>query len=286
MNPTLNLKSIAGGLLGLLLLVVLMGSWYTVNETERGVLLRNGALVGVVEPGLSFKIPLIESVKFISVQSNATTYQGLQAYSKDQQTATLNVSVSWHVLPAEVTKVYSQYQDLDGLVSRLISRQVPTQVENVFGQYNAVSAVQNRGRFVADVTKAIKDSIAGPVVIDGVQVENIDFSEDYERSIALRMKAEVEVKTREQMLATEQVQAQIVVTKAQAEADSKVAQAKADAEATRLRGNAEAEAIKAKTAALSSNPALIELTKAERWDGKLPTTMLPNGALPFIDAGK
>ena len=286
MNPMLNLKSIAGGLLAVLLLIALMGSWYTVNETERGVLLRNGALVGVIEPGLSFKIPFIESVKFISVQSNATTYQGLQAYSKDQQTATLNVSVSWHVVPAEVGKVYTQYQDLDGLVSRLISRQVPTQVENVFGQYNAVSSVQNRGKFVADVSKAIKDSIAGPVVIDGVQVENIDFSDDYERSIALRMKAEVEVKTREQMLATEQVEAQIVVTRAQADADSKVAQAKADAEATRLRGNAEADAIKAKTLALSSNPALIELTKAERWDGKLPTTVLPNGTLPFIDASK
>jgi regulator of protease activity HflC (stomatin/prohibitin superfamily) len=286
MNPMLNLKSIAGGLLAVLLLIVLMGSWYTVNETERGVLLRNGALVGVVEPGLSLKIPFIESVKFISVQSNATTYQGLQAYSKDQQTATLNVSVSWHVVPAEVGKVYMQYQDLNGLVSRLISRQVPTQVENVFGQYNAVSAVQNRGKFVADVTKAIKDSISGPVVIDGVQVENIDFSDDYERSIALRMKAEVEVKTREQMLATEQVEAQIVVTRAQAEADSKVAQAKADAEATRLRGSAEADAIKAKTLALSSNPMLIELTKAERWDGKLPTTVLPNGTLPFIDAAK
>ena len=286
MNPMLNLKSIAGGLLAVLLLIALMGSWYTVNETERGVLLRNGALVGVVEPGLSFKIPLIETVKRISVQSNATTYQGLQAYSKDQQTATLNVSVSWHVVPAEVGKVYMQYQDLDGLVSRLISRQVPTQVENVFGQYNAVSAVQNRGKFVADVTKAIRDSVTGPVVIDGVQVENIDFSDDYERSIALRMKAEVEVKTREQMLATEQVEAQIVVTRAQADADSKVAQAKADAEATRLRGSAEADAIKAKTLALSSNPMLIELTKAERWDGKLPSTVLPNGTLPFIDAAK
>ena len=100
------------------------------------------------------------------------------------------------------------------------------------------------------------------------------------------MKAEVEVKTREQMLATEQVEAQIVVTRAQADADSKVAQAKADAEATRLRGSAEADAIKAKTLALSSNPMLIELTKAERWDGKLPTTVLPNGTLPFIDASK
>jgi regulator of protease activity HflC (stomatin/prohibitin superfamily) len=286
MNQQFNVKSVVGIAVVLLLLVTLMGSWYTVDETERGVLLRNGALVRVVDPGLSFKIPFIETVKFISVQSNATTYQGLQAYSKDQQTATLNVSVSWHVLPTEVDKVYMQYQDLNGLVNRLISRQVPTQVENVFGQYNAVSSVQNRGKFVNDVTKAIKEAIAGPVVIDGVQIENIDFSDDYERSIALRMKAEVEVKTREQMLATEQVEAQIVVTRAQADADSRVAQAKADAEATRLRGDAEADAIKAKTLALSNNPALIELTKAERWDGKLPTTMLPNGTLPFIDAGK
>lgn len=286
MNPMLNLKSIVGLSAGALLVIVLLSSWYTVNETERGVLLRNGALVGVVEPGLSFKVPFIETVKFISVQSQATTYEGLQAYSKDQQTATLNVSVSWHVVPSEVGKVYMQYQDLDGLVTRLISRQVPTQVENVFGQYNAVTAVQSRGKFVSDVTKAIRDSVTGPVVIDGVQVENIDFSDDYERSIALRMKAEVEVKTREQMLATEQVEAQIVVTRAQAEADSKVAQAKADAEATRLRGDAEADAIKAKTLALSSNPALIELTKAERWDGTLPTTVLPNGTLPFIDVSK
>ncbi|RJG13794.1 prohibitin family protein [Pseudomonas cavernicola] len=282
----LNVKFIGGTIAGLVLIGVFFGAWYTVDETERGVLLRNGALVGVVEPGLSFKTPFIETVKFISVQSQATSYQGLQAYSKDQQTATLNVSVSWHVVPGEVAKVYTQYRDLDGLVARLISRQVPTQVENVFGQYNAVTAVQQRGKFVADVTKAIKDSITGPVVIDGVQVENIDFSDDYERSIALRMKAEVEVKTREQMLATEQVQAQIRVTQAQAEADSKVAQAKADAEATRLRGEAEADAIKARAQALASNQNLVELTKAERWNGVLPTTVLPNNAVPFIDAGK
>lgn len=282
----LNSKAIGMAALVLVILGVFFSSWYTVDETERGVLLRNGALVGIVEPGLSFKTPFIETVKFISVQSQATSYRELQAYSKDQQTATLQVSVSWHVVPGEVSKVYTQYQDLEGLVSRLISRQVPTQVENVFGQYNAVTAVQQRGKFVADVTRAIKESIIGPVVIDGVQVENIDFSDDYERSIALRMKAEVEVKTREQMLATEQVQAQIRVTQAQAEADSKLAEAKADAEATRLRGEAEADAIKARAQALASNQNLVELTKAERWDGTLPTTMLPNSALPFIDATK
>jgi hypothetical protein len=51
-----------------------------------------------------------------------------------------------------------------------------------------------------------------------------------------------------------------------------------------LRGDAEADAIKARAAALASNQNLVELTKAERWDGKLPTTIVPNSALPFIDA--
>ena len=286
MTQQLNAKAIVAGVAGLLLVGGFMGAWYTVDETERGVLLRNGALVGVIEPGLSFKFPFIESVKLLSTQSQVTIYDRLQAYSKDQQAATLRVSVSWHVVPSEVAKVYTAYQTLEGMKDRLISRQVPTQVENVFGRYNAVAAVQNRGQLVSDISAAIKKGIEGPVMIDSVQVENIDFSDAYEKAVEARMTAEVQVKTREQQLATEQVQAQIRVTQAQAEADSKLAQAKADAEATRLRGQAEAEAIRARAEALASNQNLIELTKAERWNGVLPTTVLPGGTLPFIDASK
>ncbi|WP_372867410.1 SPFH domain-containing protein [Pseudomonas sp.] len=286
MAGQLTLKPVAGALVGLLLVAGVLGSWYTVDETERGVLLRNGALVGVIEPGLSFKVPFMETVKRISTQSQVTIYDRLQAYSKDQQAATLRVSVSWHVVPSEVAKVYTAYQTSDGMKDRLISRQVPTQVENVFGRYNAVAAVQSRGQLVSDISAAIKNGIDGPVVIDSVQVENIDFSDAYEKAVEARMTAEVQVKTREQQLATEQVQAQIRVTQAQAEADSKLAQAKADAEATRLRGQAEAEAIQARAQALASNQNLVELTKAERWNGVLPTTVLPGGTLPFIDARK
>ncbi|WP_017904481.1 SPFH domain-containing protein [Pseudomonas asplenii] len=285
MTPTPNLiGKVAGGVVALLLLIVFFGSWYTVDETERGVLLRNGALVGVVDPGLSFKMPFIESVRLISIQSQVSAYENLQAYSKDQQSAQLKVSVSWHVAPSDVAKVYTQFKDIEGIRDRLISRQVPTQVENVFGQFNAVAAVQNRVQLVSDISTAIKGSINGPVIIDSVQVENIDFSDAYEKAIEARMAAEVQVKTREQQLATEQVQAQIRVTQAQAEADAQLAQAKADAQATELRGRAEAEAIKARAQALASNQNLVELTKAERWNGVLPTTVLPSGTLPFIDA--
>lgn len=97
---------------------------------------------------------------------------------------------------------------------------------------------------------AIKTAIKGPVVIDSVQIENIDFSDAYEKSIEDRMKAEVAIATRKQNLETEKIQAQIAVTQAEALAASRLAEVRADAEATRLRGSADAEAIRLKGEAL------------------------------------
>lgn len=44
----------------------------------------------------------------------------------------------------------------------------------------------------------------------------------------------------------------------------------------------DAAAIKAKSDALASSPNLVELTKAEKWNGALPTTMVPDATLPFM----
>jgi regulator of protease activity HflC (stomatin/prohibitin superfamily) len=147
-----------------------------------------------------------------------------------------------------------------------------------------VSAVQNRVQLVKDVTKAIRESVHGPIVVDSVQIENIDFSDAYEKSIELRMQAEVLVQTEKQNLEKEKVNAEIAVTQAKGQAESNLARARAEAEATRVKGEAEASAIKARAEALAQNQNLIELTKAERWDGKLPTTMIPGSAVPFISA--
>lgn len=277
---------ISGAVLAFILLIIAFSTAYTVDEGERGVILRNGAYQSVAEPGLHFKWPFIDSVKFITVQNQASKWEKLQAYSKDQQPATLTVSVSYRVLPTEVPAVYKGYTNVEGLLGRAIARQVPTQVENVFGRYTAVEAVQKRAEMMAAVATAIRDNVVAPVIIDSVQVENIDFSDAYEASIEELMKVEVAVKTRDQTLKTELIQAKITVAKAQATADSNLALATSEAKAIELKGNAEAEAIKSRAAALSSNQNLVELTKAEKWNGVLPTTVLPNGALPFIDTKK
>ncbi|WP_208431162.1 prohibitin family protein [Klebsiella spallanzanii] len=269
-------------LIGLFILLLLMLSYYTINEGERGILLRYGKIVKVAEPGLGFKIPFIEQVEKVSTRNQAVVYQGLQAYSRDQQPAKMTVSVSFHVPPSEAGAVYTNYNTIEALKERLIVRQLPTQLENVFGQYTAISAVQDRTRLVQDLQNAMIKAIIGPVTIDSVQIENIDFSDAYEKSIEDRMKAEVAIATRKQNLETEKIQAQIAVTQAQAEAESKLAAAKAEAETIRLKGAAEAEAIRLRGEALRDNPGLVDLTTAERWDGKLPETMIPGGTVPFI----
>ncbi len=75
--------------------------------------------------------------------------------------------------------------------------------------------------------------------------QNIDFSDAYEKSIELRMQAEVLVQTEKQNLEKEKEQDQIAVTQANRQADSSLARARSDAEATRIKGEAQATAIKA-----------------------------------------
>jgi regulator of protease activity HflC (stomatin/prohibitin superfamily) len=215
----------------------------------------------------------VDSVKEINVQTQARLYEKVMVYSRDQQTADLYISVNYRIASDQVEKIYSEFGGREGIVNRLLDRQVPEEVKNVFGQFNAVTAIQERARLSTDVQNAIQKAISSPLlIVESVQIENIDFSEAYEQSIEQRMLAEVEVQKVQQNAAREKVQAEILVIQAKAEADAK-----------KLQGDAEAHAINARGKALRDNPSLVELVQAEKWDGKLPTTMVPGQTVPFIN---
>ena len=113
------------------------------------------------------------------------------------------------------------------------------------------------------------------IIIESVQLENIEFSANYLHSIEQRMLAEVEVQKLQQNAEREKVQAQITVTQATAKANAVRAEAQASADALRLNGEARAKA-------LGTNPNLVTLVQAERWNGVLPTTMVPGSSVPFV----
>ena len=264
--------------------ILLFNAFFTVDQGYRGVHLRLGAVVGIAQPGLGIKVPFIDRVVMVRVQTNSKIYDRMETYSRDQQLAELRVSVTYRLVPELVDQVYSQYGSEEGVLTRLIDRRVNELARTVFGQFNAVEAIQERSRLNRQIYEAVLAAVDRPFVqIESVQVEDIAFSTAYEQSVEARMMAEVEVQRRTQELEQQRIQAQIVVTQAQADADARVAQARAQAEATRMAGEAEASAIRAKGEALSAYPELIALTTAEAWNGMLPTTMVPDATVPFIE---
>src|SRR6185312_7821050 len=123
-------------------------------------------------------------VQHISTQSQNSPFRDVKTYSRDQQPATLRVSINYHVTDART--VYIEYQSVQGMIDRLVSPQVYTWSENVFGQFNAVSAVQDRAKLNAELTIALHKVIHGPLMIESVQIENIDFSGKYEEAVEAR----------------------------------------------------------------------------------------------------
>jgi regulator of protease activity HflC (stomatin/prohibitin superfamily) len=289
-------RGIIGAIVALVIAVIIAaGSWYTVDQTERGVLLRNGAMIGTAQPGLGFKVPLMDTVEKVSVKTTTFTWDKMNSYSYDQQPADLKISVTLRASPEKVSDLYAKFGSLQTAVNQVVSPVVNQQVKVVFGRYTAVKAIQDRG----PLNSAIKDAITATlkddpmIIIESVQLENIEFSANYLHSIEQRMLAEVEVQKLQQNAEREKVQAQITVTQATAKANAVRAEAQANAEATRLNGEAkasnikitgeaEAAAIEARGKALGNNPNLVTLVQAERWNGVLPTTMVPGSSVPFV----
>ncbi|MDR2800941.1 MAG: prohibitin family protein [Desulfovibrio sp.] len=261
-------------------IILFLSSWYSVEQGDRALVLRFGKVIETTAPGLHFKVPIVDNIETISVRTKKLTNK-LAVYSRDIQGAEVVLSINYSLIPTSVSDIYTKYGI--GYEARVITPQIMSRAKDVFGQYNAVEIVQSRETLTAKVEDELqKQFAASGIRIESVQVENIDFSDEYERSVEDRMKAEVEVAKVRQNLEREKLNAEMVRTKAQGAADARIMQARAEAEAIRLQGEAEAAAIKARADALAKNQELVMLIQAEKWDGKLPQTMVPSGALPFL----
>lgn len=277
-----SVVKVAGlGLVTVAILSMVLGSWFTVNQGERVVVLTNGAISSVKDAGIYFKAPFFQTTERFSIRTEKSRFENVETYSKDIQTAHTTVTVNHRLDP---TKIGQIYQDLGAdYENKVVAPAVLSTIKVVFGQYSATESIDSRQKLVKDMTDAVETRLAQyGIIVENVSVEDIAFSKSYDESVEARMKAEVEVQKAKQTLLQEQINADIVRTKAQGEADAAVASAKGRAQATAVQGAAETKVLETKGQALRDNKDLVAYTLATLWDGKLPTTMLPNGAMPMI----
>jgi regulator of protease activity HflC (stomatin/prohibitin superfamily) len=164
-----------GSWLGGVLAVCLFASFsfYTVNERELGLVLRNGKIFSEVGPGLGWKLPVIDKVFRISSQNNILHIAGVHGYTSDLHGFNADVSVAWHVAPDKVADIYTRYNDIQSVELALIKPRVTGQIGLVMSRYKGIQMFDTPDRFIKDTSAAIKMAAGELVIIDSVNFEKL-----------------------------------------------------------------------------------------------------------------
>ncbi|MFT6529803.1 MAG: regulator of protease activity HflC (stomatin/prohibitin superfamily) [Psychrosphaera sp.] len=269
--------------IGVIAVICIMGSVYTVNEGHIGIVKRFSEAKTQVNPGLHFKIPFIDSVEEIEVRTRKNE-EKMASSTKEQMPVTISVSVNWTVDKAAALDLFRQYGGLSQFENRILDPRFRSATKDVIPQFDAEKLIQDRASAIQAIEANLIEEMKNfPVTVDNIQIEDIKLPAKYLTSIETKQTEKNLADAEKHKLARQNLEAQRDVNTAKAKADGIRLVAIAEAESIRIKGLAEAESITAKAKALGNNPLIVKLTEAQNWDGKLPATILGSSNMPILD---
>ncbi|SDB33667.1 SPFH domain / Band 7 family protein [Pseudomonas sp. NFACC23-1] len=147
-------------------------SFYTVNEQDRGVILRNGKVLTEAQPGMGWKIPLADQLISLSMQNNLLYWKAFQARTQSDLME-LEVSIVWRIAPSEATTMYKKYTTLEALENTLLIPKATEQIRLTLSGYDTEQALKNRQALINSISKSIRTTIDGPIIIERIYIGNV-----------------------------------------------------------------------------------------------------------------
>lgn len=251
------IKLVGAIFVGAVVLFPGLGFWSIVSAGSVGVVTQFGAINRVVNPGIVFKLPLVESVHGMNTRTQKDQVEA-QAASKDLQIVKSIVAVNYHLDGTKATEVFQQigtsYQDI------VVSPAIQDIFKASTAQYTAEELITKRetAREYAEqeLTKKLK---VYNIIVDNFNIVNFDFSPEFNTAIEQKQVAQQQVETAKQTLEKIKIEAEQAKSQAQGQADAQ-------------------KALK-DTGALSSE--YLQYLALTKWNGILPT--YTGGTIPFIN---
>lgn len=312
------------GVIIMLLLVMVPQSITTVKSTERGVSLKFGEVQEQknIKAGLNFKTPFIERIQKYSIepsQYNMLIQPSVNgALTKDNQTIGLTMKVVWKYNENKIIEIAKNYSEkkLENIVETISE----ASAKNIVGMYDIFSLAEKQEILSREIKSRMEEIImenSYPLNIIDVQATNFDWSDEFDRQIALTMNRAQEVKQSQQELERAKIDSQrqvaeaeaekqaaiakaegqklSAIAKAEGERESAIAKAEGDLKVAELKAQAkvvEGESIKTYNESLKANLEVelalrqleIDKIQATNWDGKyVPNNMY--GPIPVDTIG-
>ena len=212
------LLSSFGGIALLFVLATVLGSFFTVQTAEVGVITRFGRYLRVAQAGLNWKVPYIDKVDGrLSLRVNQMSLT-METKTKDNVFVTIPISVQTRVRPEKAFEAYYALSDpeaqIKAYVEQVVLGHVPgMMLDDVFASQSSIAA-------------AVKHELDVDMAAFGFEIVNVlvtDIIPDPKVKSAMN---DINAAQRSQVAANARGEAEkiLVVKKAEAEAESKALQ--------------------------------------------------------------
>jgi len=284
---------------GLIVALAAIGSAVVVEPTELAGKRRLGQVVGSepLGPGLHFRWPFVEQIDRLQVSLETYRLDHLTVNTIDNQPISLAVGLSYRIpSPAVLKLLYEVGRAGNFDIGENFARVIADRTAKVFAQQNTTTISEARDRLSTALKALLTQDLRALYGIEVVdfQIAGISYSDSFRASVEAAVKAKNEAVAAENTVNRIRFEAQQAVARATGEAEAKLRLADADrqaatllaqghAAAIRLEGEAHAAVWRQSAEALQLSPLLVDMARAERWNGALPQTLIDSkAALPLL----
>jgi len=215
----------------------------------------------------------LSRIKEFPVTQQHIDYEETSIITRGGFQAIIKPSFNWSVNPGNAADMYQNLkQDVDQIKDTWLKNAIIGAVNDIANLYTVDSIFNHRAEFEADIVKECNKRVSKWFNVSQLRTNIVPPKE---------ITQAINAKTAAVQEAQAAIQQKIV---AEAQAQTQIAKAKGDSAQAVISASGRAEDVKKEQQYLT--PMYIEYIRAQRWDGKYPTTMLGGNTSTLLNLNK
>lgn len=244
---------------------VIFQSFTVISAGHTGVQVTLGEVnLRALPEGVHFVNP-ISSVRNVDVRLQRSNLNGASAGTKDLQQVHTDIVINYRLTASKVPHIYKEFGlDVD---SKVLGPAMNESFKAVTAHYTSEELITKRQEVSDSIQSRLQEKLSQfDITVSNISLVNFGFSKAYQEAIEAKVTATQQKQKAEQDLERIKV-----------EAASRIAQAK---------GEAEAIAIQAQAIQSNGGQQYVQLQWIEKWDGKMPNTVVNGSQGMMLNIGK
>lgn len=272
-----------GSIAGLIALGIVGANTVYVNEeTERAIVINSGEYVKTTGPGMHYKIPFQETYRQYPVSIQRMEIERVSTSTIDNYAIDATIILLYRIPEDKIEAIHRNVPDYEENMEVIAT----SRFKNELGNIEMAKLADQRAEIEETVNQSLTEEMNRLFDINIVDftIPFYGWSDAFKEAARREAQAETDLKIARQKAKKAEAESEAKIEAARGDAESKRLATEAEADEIRMKGEAEADALQAQAQALANNPQLVELEKAKKWNGELPTNMYGQAPIPFFNS--